>query len=173
MNTQLHRLFDALEIQRFQLLDRVKKRPAQFNVKPDHNRWSLHQVLAHLVAAEKLSVFYLRKKIQGIDQAGNTGLIEELKMVVLRISQRLPFKFKAPKPVIETTTAYSSLEALITDWDSTRANLKQLLEQIQDNQLKRKIFKHVIAGKLNIKHAVMFLQEHVAHHLPQVNRLLK
>ena len=173
MNPKLKLLFADLELQRQQLIDKVKQSPDSFNKKPTPDKWSVNEILAHLVAAENLSVQYILKKKQGIDGAGNTGLIEEIKMNLLTLSQRLPLKFTAPKPVVSATSAYSSLDELIQDWDSTRENLKRILEQIKDDQLKKKIYKHVILGKLNIIHALKFLGEHMNHHLPQINRLLK
>ncbi|MEQ8362179.1 MAG: DinB family protein [Cyclobacteriaceae bacterium] len=173
MNTRLHQLFNSLEAQRHQLLERVSIATDRFNIRPGNNKWSIHQILAHLVASEKLSNQYLRKKIQGIDEAGDTGMAENLKMLVLKTSQRLPFKFNAPKPIVASTVTYQSLDELVIDWNTSRENLASLLEQIKDDQLKRKIFKHPAVGKLNIAQALEFIEEHVAHHLPQVNRLLK
>lgn len=89
------------------------------------------------------------------------------------MSQRLPIKFNAPKPVVASTSTYSNLDELVADWDLTRKELKEVLEQIKESQLKRKVFKHPAVGKLNIVQAVEFMGEHIAHHLPQVNRLLK
>jgi len=173
VNTQLDKLFNSLETQRHQLLNLADEAADSFDHSPGNNKWSLHQILAHLVAAEKLSIQYLEKKIKGIDEAGDTGIAENLKMLVLKASQRLPLKFNAPQPIVASTVTYNSLEELIKDWDNTRTALKMLLEKIKDNQLKRKIFKHVIVGKLNILQALQFLGEHINHHLPQVNRLLK
>ncbi|HEY5690077.1 MAG TPA: DinB family protein [Cyclobacteriaceae bacterium] len=173
MDKTLAKQFDKLEKQRHQLLDKVRQFPAVFNQKPNANKWSVHEILAHLITAEKLSVQYIEKKQQGIDTAGNTGMIEELKMGILRISQRLPLRFTAPKLVVAATHSYSSIEDLTADWNNVRENLKHVLEQIQENQLKKKIYKHIIVGRLNIVHAIKFLQEHVAHHWPQVIRLLK
>lgn len=173
MDKILAHQFDKLEKQRHQLLDKVRQFPSSFNHKPDKDKWSVHEILAHLITAEKLSVQYIEKKRQGIDSAGNTGLYEEIKMGVLKITQRMPLKFTAPKPVVAATPSYASIEDLTKDWDTVRENLKQILELIQENQLRKKIYKHIIVGRLNIVHAVKFLQEHVNHHLPQVNRLLK
>lgn len=173
MNQKLSLLFQELETQRHHLIESVKKYPNTFNTKPDQAKWSVHEILAHLVSAEKLSVQYITKKKLGIDKAGNTGLIEELKMSVLKISQRLPLRFKAPQPVVAATASYSNLDDLVGDWNVTRENFKMLLEEIREDQLKKKIYKHFFVGRLNVMHAVLFLREHVNHHLPQINRLLK
>jgi len=173
MNQKLSGLFEEIERQRAQVINAAKKSPDRFDFKLDNTKWSIHEILAHLITAEKLTNQYISKKIQGIDEAGESGWVEELKMLVLKVSQRLPFKFKAPAIVLKATPAHSGLDELIDDWDKTRLVFRQLLEKVKDNQLKRKIYKHVVAGRLNIVHAVIFLREHVAHHWPQINNLLK
>lgn len=109
----------------------------------------------------------------GIHEAPNTGLIEELKMIMLIISQRLPFlKFKAPKVVAENTHVYQTAEQLKEAWDKGRSELKDVLARFQDDQLKRRVYKHPIAGMLNIQQALQFFWEHIHHHTPQVKNLL-
>ena len=93
-------------------------------------------------------------------------------MVVLQLSQRLPLKFKAPRVVVENTPAYANFEELTTDWNKTRAELKTLLEKFDDTQIRKKIYKHIRAGRLNIQHALLFFREHIIHHTPQINRLI-
>lgn len=171
MNTKLQLLFDSLESERVPLLTSLKNLSADKQRYAPVGKWSIQQILAHLIAAEKLSIMYLQKKILGILEAENTGLWEEVKMILLRLSQRLPFKFKAPRTVIENTPSYASFDELVTDWDKTRAELKALLEKFDDNQIKKQIYKHVRAGRLNIQHALMFFHEHIVHHTPQINRL--
>lgn len=154
------------------MLEKAKSATTLFDIKPSDSQWSIHQVLAHLIAAEKLSVSYLEKKLNGIEEVRDTWLWEDLKMLLLKISQRLPLKFKAPKKVVESTPTYPSFHSLEEDWIKTREALKAQLLRIKDDQVKRKIFKHVVAGKLNILHALDFLAEHVNHHRPQLDRLV-
>ncbi len=173
MNTKLQHLFDSLERERDTLIATLKNLSTDKQQHAPEGKWSIQQILAHLIAAEKLSIMYLHKKMLGIKEAEDTGALEEIKMVLLQISQRLPLKFKAPRVVVENTPAYATFEELTADWDKTRSELKTLLEKFDDTQIKKKIYKHVRAGRLNIQHALMFFQEHIIHHTPQINRLLK
>ncbi len=86
-------------------------------------------------------------------------------------SQRLPLKFKAPKVVVDQTSKETDFNKLTEEWDKVRGELKGLLDRIEDRHLKRKIYKHVRVGMLNIQHALKFLGEHVGHHAPQIKRL--
>ena len=172
MNTKLQQIFDSLENQRNQLFTSLNSLTAEKLNQPPPSGWSINQVIAHLITAERLSIAYLHKKIQAINEVDNTGLVEELKMIVLILSQRLPFKFKAPKVVVENTKPTTSLQELEKEWTAVRNELKGLLEKFGDDQVKRKIYKHVVAGKLNIQQTLLFFREHIIHHQQQIKRLL-
>lgn len=172
MNIQLKSYFDLLERERINLISQVLPLPSdKLNHSPE-GKWSINEIVAHLIASERLSLMYMQKKILGIAEAGNTGLWEEAKMLAIIISQRLPFKFKAPKVVKEHAPNSTSIQQLNQDWEKVRMELKTLLEKIPDDLVNRKIYRHVYAGKLNAKHAVRFLREHVMHHIPQIKRLM-
>ena len=174
MNQALSNSFDLLETQRKALLNLIENlSPEQLHAHPD-GKWSIAQIISHLIASETLSVRYLNKKIQGIHEAPNTGMVEELKMIVLVISQRLPFiKFKAPGVLANNTPVYQSAEELKEVWNKTRLELKEVLARFEADQLKRKIYKHPIAGMLNIQQTTRFFREHIIHHTPQVKNLLR
>lgn len=167
--------FEALERQRAQLLhDLQALSPTQLNRTPAPGQWSVSQVVAHLITAERLSVKYIEKKIQGVAQTGDTGWQEAMKMVVLQISQRLPgLKFKAPRHVKKNTPGYTSLAELEAAWADCRTELAALLEQIPAKYLHRKIYKHPRAGYLNILQGLAFFGEHTTHHLPQIKKLMR
>jgi len=170
MNSRLQSLFDSIENQRQSLVSSLKNLPSEKLNKHAPNKWSINQIIAHLISAEQLSVNYINKKMLGIDQTTDTGFYEELKMLMLQISQRLPFKYKAPKKVIENTVHESDISRLIEQWDLVRAELKSLLGKIEDHQIKRGIYRHVRVGLINIQHALKFFGEHVTHHTPQIKR---
>jgi DinB superfamily len=173
MNAQLEQLLTKLESDREKLFERIGSLPADKFNHSELGKWSIHQILAHLITAEKMSLQYLNKKFLGIQEAKNSGMVEEIKMIVLKISQRLPFKFKAPKKVVEFTPVYPNLETLNKEWSLLRQELRFFLEKIKDDQVNKKIYRHVFAGMLNSKQALIFFREHFIHHLPQINRLIR
>ncbi len=173
LNHSLKARLDKLERQRSKLLSLVSSLSnEEMSVHPE-GKWSIAQVLSHLISSEQLSVNYLNKKILGIHNAPNTGLTEEVKMIVLIISQRLPLKFKAPRILAENTTTYQTADKLNEAWENVRSELRKVLERFQDDQLKRKVYRHPIAGMLNIQQTLQFFGEHIIHHTPQVKKLLR
>ncbi len=172
MNSRLAQLFNRLEEDRNSLVEQVEKLTLEQYHQSLNGKWSIQQILSHLMISERLSLQYMTKKVQGIDHAGNTGLKEELKMIGLKLSQRLPFKFKAPKGLNEITPANLSVQHLKSQWAQDRQHLKKFLEQIQEDQLKKKIYRHVRVGLLNVQQALIFFREHYIHHLPQIKKLM-
>ncbi len=173
MDSRLQHLYDKIETQKKTLLLSLRNLSNEdLNAHPPA-KWSINQIIAHLISAEDLSIQYLNKKILGIDEAEDSGLIEELKIILLIVSQRLPLKFKAPEIIVDRTSNETDLNKLAADWDKTRIELKNILSRIEDHQLKRKIYRHVRVGMLNIQHTLKFIGEHVGHHTPQIKNLLK
>lgn len=175
MHSSLQKLFDQIESQRESVLAPFRRLSAeQFNKPPGEGRWSAAQVLSHILAAEQLSVMYMKKKIEGIQQASRTGLWEILKMGVFIATQRLPgLKFKAPRRVVENTTLLSSPGEIENAWTDIRKDLRALLERVPADRINRMIYKHPFVGYLDVRHALVFFREHLIHHTPQLRRLLK
>jgi uncharacterized damage-inducible protein DinB len=146
----------------------------QLNRKPSPGKWSISEILSHLIMAERLSVNYIQKKIQGIEKVKDSGLKEEAVMLILKLSQRIEgLKFSAPEYMKENTVVYSDLKTLRIEWIKTREELRLLLNKIEDKYLSRKIYKHAIAGYLNVQHSVIFFHEHVTHHTSQIRKIVK
>ncbi len=123
MDARLQHLYNKIETQRKVLLLSLHKLSnEELNAHPP-TKWSINQIIAHLITAENLSLQYLNKKILGIDEAKDSGLVEELKMILLIVSQRLPLKFKAPKLVADRTAKETDINELIKEWNNSRSEL--------------------------------------------------
>ncbi len=174
MNTTFQPIYNELEHQRSEILNRVKDLTVdKFNYTPSSEKWSVSQILTHILTAEQLSVGYMKKKALGIDQLKNSGTFSSLTLMLLKISQRIPaIKFKAPKVVVTNTPAPLPIAELTSRWEAHRHDLKVFLESIDDRNVKKLIYKHPIAGRLDARQAMIFFHEHIIHHWPQINRLL-
>ena len=174
MNPFFLSIYDELEHQRVELLDRVKNLPVEkFNYKPSEERWSISQILTHILVAERLSVGYMKKKALGIDQLKNSGISAGFRLQILIISQRIPnLKFKVPGVVLANTPQAYSIAELETHWQNHRQDLKVFLGTIENKNAKKVLYKHPVAGRLDARQAMVFFREHIIHHLPQIKRLL-
>jgi uncharacterized damage-inducible protein DinB len=174
MNRALEEIYMKLESQRLDLFNQLQEyTSAQLESTPSPSSWSVLQILTHLYASEKLSFNYIKKKSLGIQAVGNAGLRQAILMPILKVSQRLPFRFKAPKIVVENTPAPLPLNQLIDHWSLLRLELKVHLENVSDSNLKKLVYKHPIAGRLSLPQAMQFFAEHINHHQPQIKKALK
>jgi DinB superfamily len=172
MDASLQKLFSSIEQQRASLLGELKSAKPDSLVQGKNDKWSVSQIVRHLIIAERLSIGYINKKINAINEVGNTGMLSELKLVIFIVSQRLPIKYKAPASLGDQPTDYADMDALEKDWDDARADLKKLLENFPASGLKKKIYRHPVMGRCNILHALIFFREHIIHHWPQIKRQL-
>jgi uncharacterized damage-inducible protein DinB len=171
MNQKLLRIFERAEADRKAILDIIKNLPEdKFSHRPV-NKWSISQIIAHIILAERFSLQYMKKKSLGIDSVGKSGLWEDLKFFILKISQRIPMKYKAPKVLGESPQPLSREDA-VRQWLQVRNELHAFISTLDNQHVKKKIYKHPVSGRLNVMQAVSFFREHANHHLPQIKRLL-
>jgi uncharacterized damage-inducible protein DinB len=174
MSPLFQKHYDRLERQLAELLLFVHALPNdQLTKIPAPGKWSILQILTHLYISEKLSIGYIKKKSLAVNEVGNAGLWQSVLMVVLKISQRIPVRYKAPKAVLQNTTEAMPLSDLIAQWNLLRIELKSMLNNLPNHHVNKLVYKHPFAGMLSFPQAVAFFQEHITHHTPQIKRILK
>lgn len=172
MDSKLEKIYSSLEIQRAGLFAEIKTLSREKLNHKVNQKWSISEIAGHLITAERMSVGYINKKINAIETVGSTGLLGELKLLLLIISQRAPIKYKAPSTLGDKPKPYSDVTTLEKDWTESRIELKNLLENFPSSGLKKKIYRHPVMGRCNIIHALIFFREHIIHHYPQIKRQL-
>jgi uncharacterized damage-inducible protein DinB len=169
VNFALQRNFEKLQSETKLLLKEVSSLSSvTYHHKPADGKWSISQILTHILTSERLSLSYMRKKSLGVDELENEGILEQIKFFILKLSQRFPFRYKAPRQVIEQTPAPLSYGDLVRQWEALRLELHQFLSQIPEENIRKKIYKHPRVGMLDANHALQFLGEHLNHHKPQI-----
>ena len=173
MNPELEKWITTLERDRKELCDSLAGiSQEQFIRRPASGKWSIAEIVSHLLTADRLSLDYMKKKSQGIESLKNAGWFEELKMMVFIASQRVPIKYNAPKRVVQNTPREINLTAVSGDWESLLHDYKQFLSTIPEKDIRKKIYRHPILGRLDAKLCLQSIYEHYHHHLPQIKRLL-
>lgn len=163
--------FNRLENQREKLVnsyDSLNAKQLQFNPGPDE--WNLLQVMQHLVTAEKQSLIYIQRKVARHENVPKAGLDSTIRHALLKIALILPIKFKAPK-IAEVKEDYPDFESINSDWNSIRVEMKNLIENSDDNILAKALYRHPRAGMLNIRQAFQFMETHISHHQKQIQRI--
>ncbi len=160
--------FNKLEYQREELLALASAGTEnKLKAKP-YGKWSVLEILSHIVTAEQLSQAYLQKKMQGLDSLPDAGWSSWFRSALLTLSQRVPLKYRAPRRVVENTPPGLPLREIKDRWDQSRSAFAQLLERFKDNTAHKAVYRHPAVGYLNIGQMLTFYRDHIVHHRPQI-----
>jgi hypothetical protein len=172
MNMQLYNAFTRLEALKVDIGHEIGNLDDTAFKQPEGpGKWSLSQVLAHLIQAEETSLKYLQKKFLGIDALPKAGLDAAIRLRILYLSQVLPLKFKAPA-VVAQPPGDKNVQEIFAYWEACRADLRTFLEDFPEEAHNRLIYRHPVAGKFTLPQALKFLQYHIMHHKRQIRRVL-
>jgi len=108
-----------------------------------------------------------------MDSLQKSGFREDVKFVILKLSQRIPLRYKAPRVVIENTPPALSYAEVVMQWETLDTEIAQFLETVAEEDIHKKIYKHPYMGMLDVIHGVQFLREHIIHHQSQIKRILR
>ncbi|MCW5907649.1 MAG: DinB family protein [Chitinophagales bacterium] len=173
MNQRIEKQFRLLETERTQLFQELRKYSDELiNKKPAPEKWSVAEVIAHLITAEEMSLKYLQKKTLDTSLAKPESLKNKFRWLLVNIVFTFNIKFKAPE-IVEPRTGYQTLAELETKWSEVRQGIYEILDKLNDNEVNSTLWKHAIAGKMNIFHMVEFFSVHFGRHRLQIERTLK
>lgn len=142
--------------------------------KPSPTAWSVVEVMQHLMLAERLSVGYVRKKIQYPHGLKKPGIENRVRLLLLRFFMDAPIKFKAPSIVSEQKFSNDvDFETLATKWREIRTEMGKLLNEIPPELQDSNIYKHAMAGRLTLDGMFQFFSGHFNRHRKQIERTLK
>lgn len=167
----MQKTFNRLESMRLSLAQELGSMEYASFTQPElPGKWSLAQVVAHLIQAEDSSLMYVQKKMQGLHHLPKAGWGARFRLWLLYLSQVLPLKFKAPA-VVAQPPGNETPSDIFLRWEKSRAGLRQLLETFPDGEKTRLIYRHPLAGRFTLQQCLLFFEYHIQHHLRQVRRV--
>lgn len=172
MKANIIKKFDQMESGRMRLFQLIQNQNDEtLNKKPDPEKWSPVQILHHLMDAESGTLNYIRKKIANPDQLEQSGIREKMNAFLLSVFLRAPLKWKAPK-VVSTVPEHDTLTNTLRRYNEVRENWKQLIDSMPEDQMKKKIFRHPVAGRMNLYDTLNFIDLHARRHFRQIRQIL-
>lgn len=172
MNNNALSIFFKMEENRKNLFQFLSEYDSEkFNECAD-GAWSVNQNIQHLLISEKNTVIYMNKKILAAGDLENTGFKNKWNWYLLKSAFYIPFKYKAPSIVDpkKETFIYSEL---MKDWERTRHQLQEYINDFPPKYKNKNIFKHPFAGRANLNMTMDFLNFHSARHFNQIKRTIK
>jgi len=141
----------------------------QLNYRPAEDKWSITQIVFHVVKAEQLSVISINKEMRNADSI-KAGVSAFVRSSIMKYALMSPLKFKAPAIMGNIPKEYD-INELKTKWLTVRNKLHTALGEVDNELGKRYLFTHPYAGKLNINQTMDFLVQHFNHHYRQIKKL--
>lgn len=170
--TRLASYWQALETSTTFYTDLLQKLPEKtLKSQPSRDKWSILQVIEHLIGAEESSLHYLQRK-QYAPLHSKSFLPASIRAFLLSIALRSPLKFKAPKAIELYPSNTNKPEELLERWQQVRKEYKAYLEQVPASVEQKPLFRHPRAGALTLSQMLAFMAEHLDHHQRQVKELL-
>ncbi len=168
MREELQRQLDKLDKQRHALLDGLETLTAeQVAFRPGPSKWSIGQVIEHLVISER-EIFKCvpeqSQKGQGIYSLRNR-ISYILVVVILKLGLPVPVVSHEMEP-----EGRSSLTELYRQWDENHRWLRSFVEKLPAEDWDRPVFCHPVAGPLTFAQSIHLDRLHLNTHLRQIKR---
>jgi len=143
------------------------------NWKPGKGKWSVLQIMEHLILAELLSQKYLEKKLSFNPELKNTNILSAMRSMFITFYLRTPLKVKAPAAVEENLPETSTFWELVKQWKQNREELETYLNSLPPELFKKQLYKHPLGGKMSIGNMMSFHKNHFNRHRKQIEGILK
>jgi hypothetical protein len=170
MHSRLEEVLSYLDTQRAALFEAIQLAPAEMrDQKPGPDRWSIAQVLEHLLMIEKRIAMGVTKWVSDA-RAGELGLETEtssvmatlpLELIVDRSQRRNAPEDVAPRGEMDAASAWAAL-------GKSRASLRSGVLAGDGLALGEVIQKHPVLGPINIYQWLLFVGSHEGRHTAQV-----
>lgn len=171
MNTTLETRWNQLKISKEKFLEIVGSWPKDKIQQRPSEGWSASQVIEHILASETGTIGYMKKKsASGWETLEVTGAEQQQNSLALNTRLASPEKFRAPSVLPEPSNQFN-LAQLLLSWNTLRKDMEEFISGIDPEHFDKLVFRQPAAGMLNVLQTLEFLNNHIEHHIPQLERI--
>ncbi len=162
--------FGRLEARRTALLLELGAlTPLQLAFRPSPDAWSPTEVAHHLSLVDARTTRVLtERRVSGVTRRRARDVLVRAPLLRLYFAigwrAKMPVKGVAPDPTVP-------LERTAAQWAETRRTLAAYLDAMDEDACRAIVYRHPIAGFMDIVETLHFLSRHHDHHLRQVARI--
>ena len=172
MNSELHAAWQLMEDARTKYLSLLDSWSDKRLHEQPSGGWNALQVTEHLITSEYGTLHYLLKKTQApaseLEESDEQSAEASRK---LNLALKSDLKWEAPGVLAPPSGAHSLAE-LTAKWDELRKGWFQLLSSIDEAYIRKQVFKHPIAGRIDLLQTLSFVENHIHHHVHQIRRIV-
>ncbi len=175
MNTGVDKQLRALDLELNALLEELKHYSEdQLNRRPAENKWSILQVIHHVMMVEAAGYRYIKKKLSFEPELKKAGIPSFLRRQALLLYLRTPLRRKAPKAVGDgALPERSSFWETAKEWKQLRSDIRDYLGELPESHFDKSIYKHPAIGRVSLSGMLAFYRGHFQRHRKQIRRITK
>lgn len=163
-------IFEELEESRSRLLGTLfGLDEAQLSFRPRSSSWSALEVAEHVLIAEQMATDTMLR-LAG-RPSKRRSLLQRLGYAAVWLILKLRLRVNMPSRMLAPTGGMNARE-IRAEWNASRARLGEYLAGLEDGAALLAGFGHPIAGPLNLREGLLFLERHTRHHQEQLERLM-
>ena len=142
--------------------------PALLVAKPIPGKWSMIEIVEHLVLAERAVFKGLPDPSRLVENRRDLGHRGRYLLVMFILTSSIRVRVPSPAMVPRGDRGLAELRRL---WDENQHWLRSCIAHLGPGAGRKAVFEHPIAGPLTVSQAVRMGQVHVDGHVRQVRRL--
>ena len=171
----VNRQFRKLELKREKLMQQILSLPEEeYSKHPSAGSWSVIEAANHVYLSEKLSLAYLKKKLAYPDTIPPFHVKSWGGVMLIKLVFSTGYKWNAPETIdMRHQQPVLSPHELNEKWPLQRKELFSFIESHQASFGSHLTFRHPYAGRMTMHQMLIFLNDHLAHHMKQINRILE
>ncbi len=143
---------------------------AALTAHPRPDKWSVREIIEHLVLAEE-DVVGDFSRLDALE-AQPRGIGNHVRFVIVLLVLRFKIPVKAPSRAM-LPTGERALSELIARWDTHQRQMQAFVAGLDRAGARRAIFRHPIAGPISVSQALLMLDAHLDSHIRQIRRLVQ
>jgi hypothetical protein len=170
----IHHQFKKLEKKKKVLMEKIAAlTDERYLRQPSSGGWSVAQAANHIYLSEQLSMAYIRKKLSYPDSLQRFQFRSWPAVWLLKFALWSPYKRKAPQNInMWGNQPILSMEELDKNWDTLRKDMITLIDQYQPSYGKHMVYRHPYAGRMTMHQMLIFFNDHMAHHIRQIDKII-
>jgi hypothetical protein len=154
---------------RYKVMDEVQGlSPERLVAKPLPGKWSVIEIVEHLVRADRDVLQDLPSPADLVDRRRELKDRVRYPLVMFVLACHIPAKVPSPRMMPQGGATVPDLRG---QWEEMHRWLRSYAEQLDQHALSRAVFAHPIAGPLTLEQAMHMGALHVATHSRQIRRL--
>jgi len=170
MQPVIQNKLEQMDQRRRALLDRVEAlEPGRLVAKPLPGKWSILEIVDHLVTAERDVLQNLPDPAQLVDRPRRLKHRIRYPIVLFVLKYNISVPVPTPRMLPRGIT---SLAELRRQWDESQDWLRRYVGGLDQEGLQRAVFRHPVSGPLTVTQVLRMGRVHVEHHEGQIERLI-